>query len=291
MILLWGSSRDAPLRDVAAALGRRRVPFAVVDTEAAPPPAVLVRRVETLGASLLVEGQRIELEAVHGVYVRPLAAAVGEIDRVLHDWTDVAPHASVVNRPVAMTANACKPFQLRWIERHGFRVPDTILTTSIDALQVFRERHREVIYKSISGVRSIVTRLDGERDLSNLRYCPTQFQEFVAGTDVRVHVVGDSLFACAVESDSDDYRYPRAEAPSLRALDLPAAVALRARAMAADMGLAVAGIDLRVTPEGEWYCFEVNPSPGFSYFANATGEPIADAIAGLLCAGVRDCCP
>ena len=282
MILLWGPVRDVPLRDVAAALGRRRARFAVVDAEAVPPPTVLFRRIETLGALLVVEGQRIELDAVNAIYVRPSAAGPHDVDAVLHDWADVVARAVVVNRPASMTANACKPFQLRWIERHGFRVPDTLVTTSVDALEAFRERHGEIIYKSISGQRSIVTRLDKDRDLSNLRYCPTQFQRFVPGTDVRVHVVGGALFACAIESESDDYRYPREQAPSVRRLDLPPVIAERSRAMAADMGLAVAGIDLRVTPDGEWYCFEVNPSPGFSYFASATGDPIGDAIAALL---------
>jgi D-alanine-D-alanine ligase-like ATP-grasp enzyme len=48
--------------------------------------------------------------------------------------------------------------------------------------------------------------------------------------------------------------------------------------------LPVAGIDLRRTPQGEWYCFEVNPSPAFAYYEAATHQPIAEAIAGLLMA-------
>jgi hypothetical protein len=41
-----------------------------------------------------------------------------------------------------------------------------------------------------------------------------------------------------------------------------------------------------VTPEGEWFCFEVNPSPAFLYYQQATGQPIATAVAGLLAAAV-----
>jgi D-alanine-D-alanine ligase-like ATP-grasp enzyme len=51
------------------------------------------------------------------------------------------------------------------------------------------------------------------------------------------------------------------------------------------MRLHVAGIDLRRTPDGEWYCFEVNPSPAFLYYETATGLPIAAAIARILAAG------
>jgi len=52
--------------------------------------------------------------------------------------------------------------------------------------------------------------------------------------------------------------------------------------LAASLDLVVAGIDLRRTPDGEWYCFEVNPSPAFSYYESATHQPISAAIAALL---------
>jgi D-alanine-D-alanine ligase-like ATP-grasp enzyme len=53
------------------------------------------------------------------------------------------------------------------------------------------------------------------------------------------------------------------------------------------MGLLLAGIDLRRTDDGEWCCFEVNPSPGFSFYEDHTGQPIAAAVAELLVAGGR----
>jgi hypothetical protein len=71
---------------------------------------------------------------------------------------------------------------------------------------------------------------------------------------------------------------------ALAATQLPAQLAERCRAMALGMGLAVAGIDLRRTPEGRWVCFEVNPSPAFVYYEEATGQPIGQAIAQLLLA-------
>ena len=49
--------------------------------------------------------------------------------------------------------------------------------------------------------------------------------------------------------------------------------------LASDLGLEFAGIDLKVTQDGEVYCFEVNPSPAYSYFEAHTGQPIARAVA------------
>jgi D-alanine-D-alanine ligase-like ATP-grasp enzyme len=51
--------------------------------------------------------------------------------------------------------------------------------------------------------------------------------------------------------------------------------------------LLVAGIDLRRTPAGEWYCFEVNPSPAFTFYQDASRPPIAEAIARLLASADR----
>ena len=42
------------------------------------------------------------------------------------------------------------------------------------------------------------------------------------------------------------------------------------------------GIDLKETPDGEYYCFEVNPSPGFLFYEQGTGQPISKALADLL---------
>ena len=48
-----------------------------------------------------------------------------------------------------------------------------------------------------------------------MRNCPTQFQEYVEGIDLRVHTVGSEIFATEVQSDADDYRYAHREGSSL----------------------------------------------------------------------------
>jgi glutathione synthase/RimK-type ligase-like ATP-grasp enzyme len=52
--------------------------------------------------------------------------------------------------------------------------------------------------------------------------------------------------------------------------------------LAAALDLPFAGIDLRLSPSREATCFEVNPSPAFSWFESATGQPIAAAVARYL---------
>jgi glutathione synthase/RimK-type ligase-like ATP-grasp enzyme len=185
-----------------------------------------------------------------------------------------------------MGSNGSKPYQASLIRSCGFEVPDTLVTTDRSAALAFWERHGTVVYKSISAVRSVVSRLRPEhRDrLGDIANCPTQFQEYVDGRDVRVHVVGDDVFACEIESSADDYRYAGRQGSGLqvRACEVPVEIADKCRNLARGLNLPVAGIDLRRRHDGRWCCFEVNPSPGFTFYEDATGQPIGAAIATLL---------
>ena len=204
-------------------------------------------------------------------------------------WSEITP-GLVVNRLAAMAGNGSKPYQAAQILRFGFRVPETIVTTDPGIVRAFWERHGSVIYKSVSAVRSRVSRLTAEHleRFGDVASCPTQFQRRIAGTDYRVHVVGAEIFACEVQSEADDYRYPGPHDVSFSACSVPSEVEDRCRRLAAAMNLFVAGIDLRRSYlDDAWYCFEVNPSPGFTYYEEATGLPIGNAVARLLAAGAN----
>jgi len=201
-------------------------------------------------------------------------------------WAEIAP-ARVVNRVAPMGSNFSKPYQAQLIKRYGFEVPETLITNDPELVRAFRARHGRVIYKSISGVRSIVQTLtdDDMTRIDNIRWCPTQFQAFVEGTNVRVHTVGDKVFATAIKTDATDYRYAQRQSgdhAELRPVDLSDDLAEMCVKLAAGLGLAFAGIDLKITPENYVYCFEVNPSPAFSYYESQTGQPISRAVADYL---------
>ena len=54
------------------------------------------------------------------------------------------------------------------------------------------------------------------------------------------------------------------------------------------LGLALAGIDLILSDDGEVFCLEVNTSPAFNYYESHTGQAIAQAIATALARGCRN---
>jgi hypothetical protein len=305
MILLWGISQDRPLAMVHDALKQRGAAVYFLDQMRAPETVIDLSVGAKVAGSVRIGGEACDLERISAAYVRshdsrtlpsclPADQAdearreALELDDIVVSWLDVT-EALVVNSFAAMSSNTSKPYQLALIGKTGFAVPDTLLSTEVEAVREFWERHGEIIYKSVSGIRSIVSRLKAADigRLEDIRWCPTQFQEYVRGRDYRVHTVGEEVFACEIASEADDYRYGGrlGHTVELRSCELPADCADKCRSLASSLGLLVAGIDLRRTPEGEWYCFEVNPSPAFSYYEAATGQPIAGAIAALLGAG------
>jgi glutathione synthase/RimK-type ligase-like ATP-grasp enzyme len=302
VILLWGISDDGPLMAVHEALQRQRAPAFFLDQRQVLSTEIELFIDKTVEGLIRLGDVTCDLAALRAVYVRcydsrrvPEIERTGEgsaawrhaqsVDETLRSLLEVTP-ALVVNPMSAMASNNSKPYQLSLIRSLGFEVPETLITTDSSAAQDFWERHGAVVYKSISGVRSIVSRLTEEHlnRLPDLRWCPTQFQKYVCGRDYRVHIVGDEAFACEIATDADDYRYAarRGRDVELRPYDLPADCADKCRKLAAALNLVVTGLDLRRTPEGQWYCFEVNPSPAFTYYAAATDQPIADAVARLL---------
>ncbi|MGV8978258.1 MAG: ATP-grasp domain-containing protein [Cellulomonas sp.] len=289
MILIIGYGDDPAVRRVveeAADLGLEHV---LADQQSHP---VADLRLDAGGGGMLeIGGARTLLDDLAGIYARPLSPVAGTDPResvrgralveLLLGWIDVAP-CRVASRPSAMHSNASKPYQAQLIAAAGFAVPETIVTDDPAEVREFAAAQGAVVFKSISGVRSIVRVLEGAAlgRLEQVRSLPTQFQALVPGTDVRVHVVGHEVFATEIGSDAVDYRYAGRDGLTavLTATVLPDEIADRCVRLAATLGLPLAGIDLRRTPAGDWVCFEVNPMPGYSFYESHTGQPIAAAL-------------
>jgi glutathione synthase/RimK-type ligase-like ATP-grasp enzyme len=291
VILLWGQRGDNPIEAVAAQLTQCGAPHVFVGTEA----RIIRRWSPDAEAVLEAGGVEISLADVTAAYLRPhtgMAASSEEreVAETLLAWADFTRTALVVNRPAAMAPNNSKPFQARLIAQFGLRVPETLVTTDPGLVRAFVQRHREVVYKSVSGIRSIVHRLPRERldELEDVVTCPTQFQRYISGSDIRVHIVGDEIHALAIQSDRDDYRYAHRDGGGVIATEtaLEADLAERLRHLAKSMDLILAGVDFRRTPSGELYCLEVNPSPGFTFYESLAGVRLAGRVAAVLARGI-----
>jgi glutathione synthase/RimK-type ligase-like ATP-grasp enzyme len=284
MIVLFGWGSDSALEHTAGAAARLGIDVVLVDQEQ-------LAGCDLRDGVLTLPGGRLRLDDVAAAYARPLAVvaqpghpAYEREQRVLTgimSWLDSAP-ARIVNRPGAMHSNSSKPYQAQLIARAGFEVPESLVTNDPREVLAFADRVGPLVFKSVSGIRSIVRRMDeGYADrLERVRALPTQFQALVEGEDVRVHVVAGKVFATRISSAATDYRYAGRDGldADLSATELPPEVATRCVALAETLGLPLVGIDLRETPDGRFVCFEANPMPGYSYFESHTGQPIGDEL-------------
>lgn len=303
MILLCGIPTESPLAMVREELDELDIPyiefnqrnFRMMEMEFEVSAGAVTGRIQ-------IDSHEYRLEDIQGVYTRlmdeqlvpelkhePAHSPERQCSRALHEtltrWCEIMP-GRVLNRTGPMGSNSSKPYQAQLIRQHGFAVPKTIVTNDPDLVLKFYDEHKRIVYKSISGVRSIVQTLE-EKDLSRLdqiRWCPTQFQEFIEGTNVRVHVVGSDVFATSITTDATDYRYAQRAGKEavLEAIELPTELSEKCVNLAQALGLAFAGIDLKISPAKETYCFEVNPSPAFTYYQSHTGQNIARAVARYL---------
>jgi hypothetical protein len=312
VILVGGIADEGPTALVIEALETMGARYRVFDQRRAASAAITLEIAGdahggAISGALTIDGEPLALETMRGFFVRVmddnLLPGIRELApdsperqrcRRLHElvlqFADIVP-ARVLNRPAAMGSNQSKPFQAHAIRACGFDIPETLITNHPDTAREFVERvwaeGDGAIYKSVSGVRSIVQKLE-PRDIARLdriRWCPTQFQRHVTGTDVRVHVVGQTVLAASIASDATDYRYAARQTgvdPVIAATELDPATRMRCVQLAQRLELPLAGIDLRRTPDGRHVCFEVNPSPAFSFYEQRTGLPIAAAIARYL---------
>jgi glutathione synthase/RimK-type ligase-like ATP-grasp enzyme len=292
VILICGRGDDAPIDRALDAAVDAGVDHLLVDLREAEHHDLVLRcDNDGLGGVLVHAGEHIELASIDAVYARPVGGHAGvramAFVNGLLEWLDTA-HCLVVSRPACMCSNGSKLSQARLAAAAGFAVPATIVTDDPAAVRAFAERHGRVVYKSVSGVRSIVRELDEEARgrLARVRDLPVQFQELVEGVDVRVHVVGGSAFATEVRSAATDYRYAAREGitAELVACELEPDVERRCVALAEELGLPFCGIDLRCRGDGSVVCFEINPMPAFAYYEASTGQPIAAALIEMLAA-------
>jgi len=307
MILVCGGLADSVTELVCARLESFGYPYRLLDLGTYPSGFQIKWHWQGDHPTGFIAGSdwRVDLDELTGVYVRyvgpegraPVSNLDSELATAVYAECDSGLMAllehlecAVVNRASGGMSNHSKPYQALLIRESGLLTPPTLVTNDPDEARGFyEENHGEIIYKSLSGLRSIVKRVTEDRlnRMPLLRNGPAQFQAFIPGNNVRVHSVGDRLFAAFIHSEAVDYRYARREGHTveMQPFTLPDAVAEACLRLADKLDLLFAGIDLKVTPDGEYYCFEVNPSPGFIYYEINSGQPISAALADLLRTG------
>jgi hypothetical protein len=251
-------------------------------------------------------GETIPLDDVSATWWRrpqaPNPAAVGDPGArwfASNEWAELLGGLWLLlpgrwmNVPAADEAASHKPFQLRVAAEAGFRVPRTLMTSDPDRAKQFAESlgSGRTIFKMFAATPTVwrETRLVRSQELEILdavRVAPVIFQEYVpADADIRVTVVGDSIFALEIDARSTayplDFRMSLGEARTGPTV-LPPRVQEHVRALMAALGLAYGAIDLRRTTDGEYVFLEINPAGEFLFAEDRGGQPIARTLADWL---------
>ncbi|QJD77671.1 ATP-grasp domain-containing protein [Spirosoma rhododendri] len=307
MVLIWGIPSESPIQRLLDELDTLDQPYLAVSQRhfAETNLHLTVDASGTLGGELAYQQRTYPLDAFTGVYLRltdentlpeyrclaaddPLRTHAHQLIQSLTLWTEWS-GCRTVNKLSAMASNNSKPYQAQFIRQCGFLTPDTLITNEPAEVTAFCQQHNDrIIYKSISGVRSIVQtwQANGDADkLALVRHCPVQFQRQVEGFDVRVHVIGELCIATRITAQATDYRYAlqqTGESAQLSPYELDDDLSARCVDLSRTLDLDFSGIDLRIAPNGSVYCFEVNPCPAYTYYESHTGQPIAARLAEYL---------
>lgn len=88
------------------------------------------------------------------------------------------------------------------------------------------------------------------------------------------------LIACEIATEAVDFRDD--QKPDIKPLEIPSELKEEAKTLANALHLLWSGIDFRMTPEGEYYYLEANPSPMFMGFERYSGLPLTELLLNLL---------
>jgi glutathione synthase/RimK-type ligase-like ATP-grasp enzyme len=310
-VLIVSSLADPHTQAVIAALGERAAQVEVLDL--ADYPGKLTLTLAFTGGKRRFVLRRpglgeLDLEEVRAVWWRRPSAfvlpetlrdpahrrlAISEASTAFHGAYE-SMNALWINRP-ALDASAChKPYQLALAQTLGLEIPQTVMTSDPEeARELWRACDGDVIYKQFVALPEAwsETRRLGEAETriadAAIRLAPVIFQRRVAAVaDLRVTVIGDEIFAAAVDVRNLVYDVDVRMNIDARHVThtLPDDVAEMLRALVRRLGLVYGAIDLRLTEDGRYVFLEINPAGQFLYVEQQTGQPIAAALAAFLAA-------
>lgn len=193
----------------------------------------------------------------------------------------------VVNAPRSLEISIDKFLSLELLDAAGVAVPRTVACQTVEvALAAFQQMGGDVVVKPLFGgegrgifrisdpdlaARSFQTLVS----LHNVIY----LQPFIdhGGTDVRLLVVGDDLFAMRRTHDSD-WRVNASRGADCRALTPTPELQDLAMQAARATGSAIAGVDVVFDRDDRPLVLEVNGVPGWNRLQDCCGVNISERV-------------
>lgn len=289
-LLIAGGESDPNIQSLLRRAREREVPVLEVLAGPERTPALTW---DVQADTLVIDGREVRPDAgflrydvFHGMADK--RAEVGFRAQAWHTtlagWMLAHDDVRMMNRAYAGQTN--KPFMLRTAAECGLRIPRTLITNDIDALEQI-DGAAGMIAKPVSG--GAYTRMVGEllektprRD--GLSAAPAIVQQRLVAPEVRIYGIGGRFLAFTVVSDQLDYRADsatRVEPRPLESVD-PALIAALGRLMDR-LSMEFGAADFKTDAEtGELVFLEINSGPMFVAFDRAGGHAVSDAILDYL---------
>jgi len=243
-----------------------------------------------------LRGKRFELGAYESAYVRLVNIAEAapsphlrrRAEGLYQGLIRLFSHAAmpVLNPPLGDCSNFSKFYHsVALAKPRNWTIPRSCLTNQPSEARVFIDScDGRAIFKGASGMKTWATlwnEAEHEARLGMLGVAPVLFQERIDGPDVRIHVVGERLFAERIESRELDYRTTRGN--RYEALTPPDSIAAGCIELARECNCPFLGIDFKLQREtGAWYFLEANSMPCYEGYDRRTGGRIGQALTDWL---------
>ncbi len=205
-----------------------------------------------------------------------------------------------MSRPESIWKAEFKAYQLEVAKKLGFAIPKTLISNVPASIREFFDTcNGQMIAKPVRNGHMVQNGIDHAvyttkiktADLISLddaALSPTIFQQLLPKKfDVRVTIVGERIFAAAIDSQSDldasvDWRRTSNPALPHHKIALPAELESKILTLMRELNLQYGALDFVLTPTGEYVFLEINPNGQWLWLDDMLSLGISSSIADWL---------
>ena len=241
------------------------------------------------GKTIEVRSGEVELSQFDGVLVRTMPP--GSLEQIVFRMDALDQLATngvpVINPPRAIEIAVDKFLSAACLHRANIKVPESSTCQSVgEAMEAFEAFGRDVVLKPIFGSegRGITRITDEAIALRGFKLlvqtgAVIHMQRFIThrGSDIRVLVIGDSVFGMRRINDSD-WRTNVSRGARTEPINVDDDLAESAIQAARSVKASLAGIDFLTDENGTRFCLEVNAVPGWKALSRTLNIDVASQV-------------
>ena len=214
---------------------------------------------------------------------------------MLWNLAEQVPAANWMSLPADIQRAESKMLQLQVAWTVGLACPETLISNNPDEIRAFFDRQEgRVVAKPLrlgyfdyghvqtAAYTTAVSTTDLASDEA-LKVAPVIYQRHLEKRwDIRVTIVGDSIYAAAIhsqEADSARVDWRRADVELEHKMHaLPEEISTACQRLMKALNLRFGAVDLVLAPNGQYYFLEINPNGQWLWLEDKLGFPITNRI-------------